>query len=96
MPDTANFTPLFVVLGSIGGVAVVGTPILWRALRRMKRPKRVLLTTGGCIALAGLIGLAFEWSNPSMYEMAAPIALIVSLLLQALILPLLIFLSRKT
>ena len=96
MNDFANFSPLFVVLGSVGGVAVVGTLILWRALRGTKRWTRVLLTTGGSIAFAALIGLAFEWSNPSMYEMAAAFALIVSLLLQALILPLLFFLSRKT
>ena len=86
-----------VLLGLLfGGVALLGTPVLWRALRRAKRPARLLLTTGGCIGLATLIGLAFEWSNPSRYEMAAPVALIISLLLQALILPLLIFLSRKS
>lgn len=96
MPDTPNFTPLFVVLGAVGGVAALGTPVLWRALRQVKRSKRLLLTTGGCIGLAALIGLALEWSNPSRYEMAAAVALITSLLLQALILPLLIFLSRKS
>ena len=37
MPDTPNFTPLFVVLGSVGGVALLGTPVLWRALRWISR-----------------------------------------------------------
>ena len=96
MPDNLNLTPLFVVLGGVGSVAVVGTPLLWRAARRLKRPTRILLTTAGCVGIATLIGLALEWSNPSRYEMATAVAFIVSLLLQILILPLLIFLSRKT
>jgi hypothetical protein len=95
MPDTPNFMPAFVVLGSTGVVAVLATPILWRALRQKTRAMRVLLTSLGCIGLAGLVGAAFEASNPSRYEMAAVFALISSLLLQLLILPLLVFLSRK-
>lgn len=96
MPDTPDLAPAFVLLGSVAGVAGLATPILWRVLRQKARWLRLLASTLGCVGLAGLIGLGLEASNPSRYEMVTVFALVTSLLLQGLILPLLIVLSRKS
>ncbi len=95
MPDTLDLAPyLGSVLACAGGAAAVGTPLLWRGLRRKPRATRIWLTMGGSITLAVLAGLMLELSNPSGNEMMSILAPILALLLQLLILPLLLFLSR--
>ena len=94
-PENLDFTAAAKVLGVITGVAVLSTPLLWRALRRLRRPARVLLTTGGSVALTTLTGLAFEGWYPLKYESFTLAALIIAVVLQGLILPILIILSWK-
>lgn len=78
----------------IGAVAI-GTPVLWRALRRRPRPTRLLLTSLGSVALAGLAGLTVEAVWPIVYEMLAGFSLALAMLLQVPVLPVLVFLSRR-
>ena len=94
MPDNMNLDPLFYGVVIPVGVAAIGTPILWRATRGKGRAARVIGTTLGCVALA--VGLAFLGETAfRRWREAASFALPVSLVLQGVLLPLLIFLSRK-
>ena len=95
MPDNLNLTPLLMGPAIALGTAALGTPLLWRASRHRPRGARLGLTTVACVGLAGLLGLGAELFSPHRYEMAAAVALVLSLGLQ-LLLPILFLLSRKS
>ena len=88
------FDPLFDGLGIALAVAAAGTPLAWRAARPLSRAARALGTTLACLGLAGLASLPVSLSSDHL-ETTTLTTLVLSAILQGLVLPVLLLLSRK-
>ncbi|PZW41324.1 hypothetical protein C8P66_12131 [Humitalea rosea] len=90
---TLDFSELYAGAGIALLVAVLGTPLLWRLTRPLRRWPRSLATNLGCAGLAGL--LALPVSMQTGMEETALFTLLGSAILQGLALPILPFFARQ-
>jgi hypothetical protein len=88
-----DFTPLFVAAG-IGAIcALAGTPLLWRFGAGLAAWRRAVLALLGALGVAGLAAVYAGWVLRDR-ELAG-FAMILTILLQCLVLPVLLLLNRK-
>lgn len=88
-----DFTGLFTAFAIAAIAALVGTPALWRLSHGLPAWRRGVLAVLGALGVAGL-GAAFAVYATQDREVAA-FALGLTVLLQILVLPVLLFLARK-
>ena len=88
-----DFSGLFIAFAIAAAAALVGTPLLWRLAGGLPTWRRGVLVVLGALGLAGL-GAAFAVFHSHDRELAA-FALGLTVLLQLLVLPVLIFFFRK-
>jgi hypothetical protein len=66
-----NLDPLFYGAGVSLAVAVIGTPVAWRALAATPRPARVLAASLSCLGLAGLAALLLSVTSHRLGELVS-------------------------
>jgi hypothetical protein len=88
-----DFTGLFIAFAIAAAAALLGTPALWRLSRGLPSFRRGVLSVLGALGIAGLAS-AFAVYALRDRELAA-FALGLTVLLQILVLPVLLYLARK-
>lgn len=73
---------------------LIGTPLFWRLAVAMPRGGRVLLTSLACLGVTGLVALPFTLFG--FHGETAMFALLFSLLLQLIAMPVLSLLARRS
>lgn len=66
-----NLDPLFYGAGISLAVAVVGTPVAWRALAATPRPARVLSASLSCLGAASLAALLLSFTSLRLGELVS-------------------------
>jgi hypothetical protein len=89
-----DFTPLFSALGIGAAAALLATPLLWKLAEGLPRLRRLVLAMLAALGLAGMAAaLATHWLRD---REIAVFALLTTLLLQAVALPVLLLLTRPS
>ncbi len=88
-----SFTKLFIGLGIGAFAALVATPLLWRMAAGLARLRRLGFAALGALGLAGIAVaiMALEYRDPEM----PAFTVVAALVLQGIVLPLILLLSRK-